>query len=422
MSASNGNRVQTLRSLVQLLVDTSEVVINEWEADEQDPQPVDHLASSLPSHQLFEVRRIIVAACGMCVDSDLVEDPRIHLQELSERFALSQAFDTTVRAGVPDVLAEAVSLSGSVSATELSQRTGIDEKKLVQLMRFLSSGGLYEEVKHLQFANTRISSALRDKSVRRTLAYLPQTLLDPETTSATAVTESAFHKAFKTKQSLWDFIEDGDDSDEAVREIRQVFPLSMAGQTQLSSKSIAADFPWESLGEATIVDIGGGVGSMCMELAKVFSNLRFDAEEPKALETGRVELMVHDFFKEQPVKGAAVYILRCVLHDWPDDDCVKILTRLRDAMSPNSRVLIIEMIVHPPLGSIQLKSAPAPLPANYGRGSLMKGMHDIVMLSMLNGSERTPEQFEGVANRAGLRTEKVWECRAPVGITELRRL
>ncbi|TFY60122.1 hypothetical protein EVJ58_g5346 [Rhodofomes roseus] len=76
-------------------------------------------------------------------------------------------------------------------------------------------------------------------------------------------------------------------------------------------------------------------------------------------------------------------------------------------MSPNSRVLIIEMIVHPPLGSIQLKSAPAPLPANYGRGSLMKGMHDIVMLSMLNDSERTPEQFEGVANRAGLRTEKL---------------
>ncbi|TFY60125.1 hypothetical protein EVJ58_g5345 [Rhodofomes roseus] len=232
MSASNGNRVQTLRSLVQLLVDTSEVVINEWEADEQDPQPVDHLASSLPSNQLFEVRRIIVAACGMCVDSDLVEDPRIHLQELSERFALSQAFDTTVRAGVPDVLAEAVSFSGSVSATELSQRTGIDEKKLADALSELwwTCNGRH-------------------------------------------------HKAFKTKQSLWDFIEDGDDSDEAVREIRQVFPLSMAGQTQLSSKSIAADFPWESLGEATIVDIGGGVGSMCMELAKVFSNLRFVVQD-----------------------------------------------------------------------------------------------------------------------------------------------
>ncbi|KAH9829165.1 S-adenosyl-L-methionine-dependent methyltransferase [Rhodofomes roseus] len=447
MPTSKSNRAQTLRSLVQLLVNTSEVVIKEWEAEEQHPQPDDHLASSLPSHQLFEARRIIVAACGMCVD--LVEDPRIRLQELSETFALSQAFDTTVRAGVPDILAEAMPRSGSVSAAELSQRTGIDEKKLVRLMRFLCSGGLYEEVKYLDFANTRMSGALAGnppaqafqliygtKAVIEPLAYLPETLLDPKMTSATSATESAFQKAFKTKQTLWDFVEGGDDSDEVVREIRQLFPLSMAGQTQLSSRSIVADFPWGSLGEATIVDVGGGVGSMCTELAKVFPNLQFvvqdlaaaieqaksywKAEDPKALGTGRVELMVHDFFKEQPVKGAAVYLLRCVLHDWPDDDCVKILTRLREAMAPDSRILIAEMIIHPPLGSTQLKSAPAPLPANYGRASLMKGMHDIVMLSSLNGSERTPEQFVDIASRAGLRTEKIWECRSPVSITELR--
>lgn len=114
------DRVQTLRSLVQLLVDTSETVITEWERDEQQPAP-----SELPSHKLFEARRVFRGACEMSLD--IVQDPRLRVQELAETFALAQSFDTTLRADVPDILAEA---SDGVSSSELSRRTGINEKKL----------------------------------------------------------------------------------------------------------------------------------------------------------------------------------------------------------------------------------------------------------------------------------------------------
>ena len=107
-------------------------------------------------------------------------------------------------------------------------------------------------------------------------------------------------------------------------------------------------------------------------------------------------------------------------HDWPDDECVKILSRVRDAMSVDSRVLVADIIVHPPLGSTHLASAPAPLPANYGKANAFKGMRDIWMLALGNGAERTPEQLAAIANRAGLRIEKIWECRGPASITELR--
>ncbi|KZT74217.1 S-adenosyl-L-methionine-dependent methyltransferase [Daedalea quercina L-15889] len=445
------SRVETLRSLIQLLVDTSEAVIKEWEAEEH-PEHSDVKGSptpSLPSHALFEARRIMRGACEMCID--LVEDPRHRIQELAETFSLSQAFDTTLRAGVPDILAETSLTTRGVPAAELSRRTGINEKKLVRIMRLLCSGGMYEEVKDSQFTNTHISGVFVANAPARAIqcifgtqlhvsaiAHLPVTLLDSKWTNATSATEAAFHKAQGTNKTLWELIDQGDDSDANVVQMREVFAPSMVGQGQMGSPALLADFPWGSLKEATVVDVGGGVGSMCIDLATIFQDLRFVIEDlpatiekarivwstegTAAIETGRVQLLAHDFFAEQPVKRAEVYFLRCVLHDWPDDDCIKILSRLRDAMGPESRILVADIIVHPPLGSKHLTSAPAPLPANYGRANAFKGMRDIAMLSMYNGIERTPEQLGVIADAARLKIEKIWECRGPFSITELRPL
>lgn len=68
---------------------------------------------------------------------------------------------------------------------------------------------------------------------------------------------------------------------------------------------------------------------MCVDLAKAFPNLCFvvqdlpatiekahsvwNAEAADAVAAARVQLQPHDFFEEQPVKGAGAYFLRCVL-------------------------------------------------------------------------------------------------------------
>ena len=97
----------------------------EWEREEQQPAPSELPSSGLSSHKLFEARRVFRGACEMSLD--IVQDPRLRVQELVETFALAQSFDTTLRADVPDILAEA---SDGVSSAELSRRTGINEKKL----------------------------------------------------------------------------------------------------------------------------------------------------------------------------------------------------------------------------------------------------------------------------------------------------
>ncbi len=44
------------------------------------------------------------------------------------------------------------------------------------------------------------------------------------------------------------------------------------------------------------------------------------------------------------------------------------------------------------------------------------------MMGTLNGIERTPDQFKALAQAAGLRVTKIWECRSQVSIVEMRKI
>ncbi|KAK0627398.1 S-adenosyl-L-methionine-dependent methyltransferase, partial [Immersiella caudata] len=110
-------------------------------------------------------------------------------------------------------------------------------------------------------------------------------------------------------------------------------------------------------GGAVLVDVGGGLGHDVRGFEKrwgqkigagrlVLQDLERVIEQIPGTEGGRVERMVYDFYTEQPVKGARTYYLHSVLHDWPDELCVKILERIKAAMKPGySRLLINENVI-----------------------------------------------------------------------------
>jgi hypothetical protein len=54
---------------------------------------------------------------------------------------------------------------------------------------------------------------------------------------------------------------------------------------------------------------------------------------------------VHDFLTPQPVKDAAVFLLRYILHDWPDSEAKTILAHLRASAQPTSRLVVIERVL-----------------------------------------------------------------------------
>jgi predicted O-methyltransferase YrrM len=108
-------------------------------------------------------------------------------------------------------------------------------------------------------------------------------------------------------------------------------------------------FPWGELGAATVVDVGGADGYVSMLLAQSFPQLQITVEDlPHISQEGkvplplkeRVQFKAQDFFHEQNVKGADVYLLRWVLHDWPDKQAIQILRALVPALKSGARVLI----------------------------------------------------------------------------------
>jgi hypothetical protein len=123
-------------------------------------------------------------------------------------------------------------------------------------------------------------------------------------------------------------------------------------------------------------------------------------EFPEAISTGQVELQGspfaslpgvpyspsvadHDMFTPQPARGAAVYILRYVAHDWPTGDVRKILKTLAGAAGPESRILLVDYVVQytcreqgrvaETVPGAERPPPPAPLlqTAGYERGVLM---------------------------------------------------
>lgn len=89
--------------------------------------------------------------------------------------------------------------------------------------------------------------------------------------------------------------------------------------------------------------------------------------------------------------GARVYYLHSVLHDWPDERCLQILRRLRQAMEPGySKILINENIVLETGTSWNITSM------------------DWTMMAMAASAERTEVQWRELLKSAGLQISGIW--------------
>lgn len=162
-----------------------------------------------------------------------------------------------------------------------------------------------------------------------------------------------------------------------------------------SSLSAVLDLPDDAL----IADIGGGAGEL---LAGVLARrpktrgLLFDLQHAldravRVLERQGVKdrcvLRAGNFFDEVP-KGADVYLMKSILHDWDDMNVVRLLERCHEAMRGNALLLVIERVM------------PEQLNATPDHRALARS--DLNMLVGLAGRERRAFEYQTLFERAGL--------------------
>lgn len=114
-------------------------------------------------------------------------------------------------------------------------------------------------------------------------------------------------------------------------------------------------YDWARYGQALVVDVGGSKGDFAMALVQRYPDITVIVQDlPDVVEEGRkvlpksglaVTFQEHDFFDVQPVKDADAYFLRMILHDWPDELCLKILGNLVPALKHGAKVIINDRCV-----------------------------------------------------------------------------
>jgi hypothetical protein len=310
--------------------------------------------------------------------------------------------------GIPDRLRD-----GPRSVHSLAKEIAADEDVLLLFMRALTSEEIFKEVECGVFAHTEGSRCLQSDapgSLRGIAELLKadwtRKVWDPEEVLHTLKTgQPAFEHVFG--EDFWTYMSTHRDQNAIFSKAQTIFS---------GPKDDAIANAYDFDGIYTLVDVGGGEGSF---LAKIVSDhpgmkgILFD--RPAVVERARTQIAQRgiadrcqciggDFFKGVPV-GADAYVLKQVLHDWSDEESVRILDNCRSAMAPSGKVLVAAYIVPEP---------PAK-PLKY----LMAGMW--VRLNCRGGYERTEEQFRRVFERAGLELVKVVATASTHSILEARR-
>jgi len=306
------------------------------------------------------------------------------LQRLLQGDLLARAIHTVTELGVADVLTD-----DSLGAEEVAARVGAHPRALYRVMRALASVGIFAEDDHHRFTLTPVGQLLRSDTaasqrpltllhasefIRRAKAGLPYSVRTGKTAFEMAYGDQPF-SYFQTHP-----------------EDKAVFDAAMTAASAAEVHAVVHAYDFTDV--RTLVDVGGGQGTLLAALLKAHPTMRgllFD--RPETVEaarrrfedeglTGRGELIGGDFFLEVP-RGADAYLLKNVIHDWEDEAAATIFSTCRRAIPAWGRLLIVEPMIPPP-------AVPS-----------LNSLFDLILLVGYGGRSRTEAEHEHLLAAAG---------------------
>ncbi len=296
---------------------------------------------------------------------------------------------------------------GPRTAEDLAAATGVQAAALYRVLRALASVGVFAETTGRRFKLTPIAATLQT-GVPASMHGWALMINEKYTWDAweellygVKTGEIPFLKAHGVPP--FEYLE-------KHPEDLEVFGESMTSLSRTENPTIAAAYKFS--GVRTLVDVGGGHGSLLAEILKANSKLKgvlFD--QPSVIARAkkdqhvtakgiaeRCTLESGSFFEAVP-KGGDAYIMKYILHDWNDEQCVKILANCSAVMNEKGRVLVVDNVIHP------------------GNDPSWGKLIDIQML-IIGGRERTKKEFAAMFAQAGLKLTRVVPTKCPLSIVE----
>lgn len=331
-------------------------------------------------------------------------EPGDHLLNLLGGKHRAQALSTAASLGIADRLAEA----GPRSSGELAEDLGCDPADLRSLLQLLTGLGYFAEQEPDRYVLTPHGETLRRDALGPLAEFVGSAeQWDPWARLRESIRDPSRRTAYEltTGKKLYDSL--AGDPAAAAR-----YDAAIDAFTRHEAAALRARL---DLGTASrLVDVGGGRGTLLVELLAQWPDLRgvlldlphvvraAEAVRSEAGLAGRLELVAGDFFVEVP-SGADVYLLKHVLHNWDDDEARALLERCADAVTPSGRVVAIDAVLAPD-----------------SRPDLAR-LLDLEMRVLTGGRQRRKPELRRLFASAGLALERVEQLTAASWMLVARR-
>ena len=335
--------------------------------------------------------------------------PGLLLYRMAIGHYVSRALFVAAKLGIADLLA-----AGPRDARELARATETDASALARMLRLLASVGVFEAQDGERFANTPLGEMLREDvpgSSRASVMLF----------SGIGIQDSWKELEYCVRTGQPAFRKSSPDADPFTQmaadpEAAALFDKAMATFAPQTAAAVVAAYDFSAF--KTIVDVGGGNGSLLLGILRANPGLRgivFD--QPHVAERAREKIReagmadrcdaVGGSFFESVAPGADAYVLKHVIHDWDDERAAAILRACRAAMPSHGKVLIVEGLYPARIdGSLESRGAAA---------------NDVNMLVVAGGRQRSEAEFRDLYRASGFRLTRIVPTAAGFGVIEGER-
>jgi O-methyltransferase domain len=302
--------------------------------------------------------------------------------------------------GIPDLI-DAVSRSSE----DLASQIGANPQALYRLMRATASVGVLSEGPDGKFSQTAMSTVLRSDATPTLRAFA---IMGGREWHARgwARLEYCVRTGNQALEQIY-----GAHVFEFLKQHPaegQIFNDAMTDLSMIDSPGVAEAYNFGGI--RSIVDVAGGHGLLLATILKKNRHLRgtlYDMshvvegakEGPLKPVMDRCTLASGDMFSYVP-GGADAYIMKHIIHDWPDEQCIQILKACRESVNPGGKLLVVDSVIQP------------------GNDFSPSKFLDLQMLIFPSGCERTEKQFRDLLAASGWQLSRIIRTVASDSIVE----